>query len=198
MIFKSLLLDKTTDASIEGETTASNSFDEKTTTESMHDHNHNEMRSMETTERQESRQNSETMLNRQPYIEHKINHGGGTITLMGVYLSIPNEALSDDHVIAMTVIHNPDIHLPGDALMVRMTPLIKLEPEGLKLNKPARLTIPHSAIIPAESDRLRVIVFNGQSAQGRFQKGKHYFVILLTTIKNEQTGNTLYLNIHHI
>lgn len=108
----------------------------------------------------------------QTYIERKTNHEGGTIALMGVRLSISEEALSGDHVITMTVIRDADMHLPRRANSGRITPVIKLEPETLKLSKPARLTIPHSAII-SESDRQSVIIFTGQSAEGESQKGKY-------------------------
>ncbi|PIK58307.1 hypothetical protein BSL78_04813 [Apostichopus japonicus] len=94
------------------------------------------------------------------YVEHRIKYEGGTISIMGVHLTIPEDAVSFDHVIAVKVIYVPDIHLPGSARRGRMTPLIKLEPEGLVLNKPAQLTIPHSAIIP-EPDRHGVIIFTG-------------------------------------
>ncbi|PIK33192.1 hypothetical protein BSL78_29992, partial [Apostichopus japonicus] len=54
-------------------------------------------------------------------------------------------------------------------LVGRMTPLIKLEPEGLVLNKPAQLTIPHSAIIP-EPDRHGVIIFTGLKDEKIYKK----------------------------
>ncbi|PIK42834.1 hypothetical protein BSL78_20304 [Apostichopus japonicus] len=99
-----------------------------------------------------------------PYIEHKINCEGGTISITGVRLTIPDDALPNDHVIAVNVIYDPEIHLPGGAERGRMTPLIKLEPEGLNLHKTASLIIPHSAIIP-EPDRHSVIVFFGQKTE---------------------------------
>ncbi|PIK46640.1 hypothetical protein BSL78_16505 [Apostichopus japonicus] len=49
--------------------------------------------------------------------------------------------------------------------------LIKLEPEGLVLNKPAQLTIPHSAIIP-EPDRHDVIIFTGLKDEETSQEGE--------------------------
>ncbi|PIK52558.1 putative kinesin-like protein, partial [Apostichopus japonicus] len=94
------------------------------------------------------------------YIEHRIKCEGGTISIMGVHLTIPEDALSCEGVISVKVIYDPDIHLPGSARRGRMTPLIKLEPEGLALNKPAQLIIPHSAIIP-EPDRHDVSIFTG-------------------------------------
>ena len=138
------------------------------------------------------RQDSQTLQIRQhhPYIEHKITYEGGTIAVMGVHLLIPDEALSSDHVIAVTVIHDPDKHLPGSARRGRMTPLIKLEPEGIKLNKPALLTIPHSAIIP-EPDRHGVVVFTGQTDQGDLHKGKcdnHNLYYLLTIFRKMWEG----------
>ncbi|PIK52003.1 hypothetical protein BSL78_11076 [Apostichopus japonicus] len=52
-----------------------------------------------------------------------------------------------------------------------MTPLIKLEPEGLILKKPAQLTIPHSAIIP-EPDRHDAIIFTGLKDEEHLQEGE--------------------------
>ncbi|PIK60578.1 hypothetical protein BSL78_02514 [Apostichopus japonicus] len=102
---------------------------------------------------------------------------------MGVHLTIPEDALSFDHVIAVKVIYDPDIHLPGSARRGRMTPLLKLEPEGLALNKPAQLTIPHSAIIP-KPDRHDVIIFTGLKDEEHSQEvsqeteQKHIFRIV--------------------
>ncbi|PIK39056.1 glycosyl transferase GT2 family [Apostichopus japonicus] len=49
-----------------------------------------------------------------------------------------------------------------------MTPLIKLEPEGLTFDKPAQLTIPHSAIIP-EPDRHDVVIYTGLKDEENIQ-----------------------------
>ncbi|XP_071822150.1 uncharacterized protein [Apostichopus japonicus] len=105
------------------------------------------------------------------YIEHRIKCEGGTISIMGVHLTIPEDALSYEGVISVKVIYDPDIHLPGSARRGRMTPLIKLEPEGLALNKPAQLIIPHSAIIP-EPDRHGVIIFTGLKDEENLQEGE--------------------------
>ncbi|XP_071822093.1 uncharacterized protein [Apostichopus japonicus] len=105
------------------------------------------------------------------YIEHRIKCEGGTISVMGVRLTIPEDALSCEDVISVKVIYVPDIHLPGSARRGRMTPLIKLEPEGLALNKQAQLTIPHSAIIP-EPDRHDVIIFTGLKDEENLQEGE--------------------------
>ncbi|XP_071849793.1 uncharacterized protein [Apostichopus japonicus] len=105
------------------------------------------------------------------YIEHIITSEGGTISIMGVHLTIPENSLFSDHVIAVKVIYDPDMYLPGNALRGRMTPLIKLEPEGLALNKPAQLTIPHSAIIP-EPDRHGVIIFTSLKDEEHLQEGE--------------------------
>ncbi|XP_071823118.1 uncharacterized protein [Apostichopus japonicus] len=111
------------------------------------------------------------MMQNHSYIEHRIKFEGGTISVMGVHLTIPEYALSCEDVISVKVIYVPDIHLPGSARRGRMTPLIKLEPEGLALNKPAQLTIPHSAIIP-EPDRHDVIIFTGLKDEENLQEGE--------------------------
>ncbi|XP_071849580.1 uncharacterized protein [Apostichopus japonicus] len=131
---------------------------------------------MERTKKEEltkQRKDSQILEMRQyhSYIEHKIKSEGGTISIMGVHLTIPEDALPFDHVIAIKVIYDPDIHLPGSARRGRMTPLIKLEPEGLVLNKPFQLTIPHSAIIP-EPDRHDVIIFTGLKDEKHLQEGE--------------------------
>ncbi|XP_071848885.1 uncharacterized protein [Apostichopus japonicus] len=105
------------------------------------------------------------------YIEHVIKCEGGTISIMGVHLTIPEDALSFDNVIAVKVIYDHDIHLPRSARRGRMTPLLKLEPEGLTLNKPAQLTIPHSAVIP-KPDRHDVIIFTGLKDKEHSQEGE--------------------------
>ncbi|PIK35148.1 hypothetical protein BSL78_28025 [Apostichopus japonicus] len=145
------------------ESTPSQGSDERE--ETKEDHEQSEESLMERTEREElpkQRKDSQILEMRQhhSYVEHRIKYEGGTISIMGVHLTIPEDAVSFDHVIAVKVIYVPDIHLPGSARRGRMTPLIKLEPEGLVLNKPAQLTIPHSAIIP-EPDRHGVIIFTG-------------------------------------
>lgn len=145
--------------------------DDMSKAEFKHDHSKERLVEETKTELSRQRQNRETGVKKQPYIEHMINHEGGTITILGVHLSVADDALSDDHIIAVTVIHDPDIHLPGNARRGRMTPLIK-KPQGLKLSKPAKLIVPHSAIIP-EPDRHGIIVFTGQEAQGEVQKGKN-------------------------
>ncbi|PIK50658.1 hypothetical protein BSL78_12440 [Apostichopus japonicus] len=111
------------------------------------------------------------MMQNHAYIEHRIKCEGGTISVVGVHLTIPEDALSCEDVISVKVIYVPDIHLPGSARRGRMTPLIKLEPEGLALNKPAHLTIPHSAIIP-EPDRHDVIIFTGLKDEKNLQEGE--------------------------
>ncbi|XP_071822085.1 uncharacterized protein [Apostichopus japonicus] len=111
------------------------------------------------------------MMQNHAYIEHRIKCEGGTISVVGVHLTIPEDALSCEDVISVKVIYVPDIHLPGSARRGRMTPLIKLEPEGLALNKPAHLTIPHSAIIP-EPDRHDVIIFTGLKDEENLQEGE--------------------------
>ncbi|XP_071852782.1 uncharacterized protein [Apostichopus japonicus] len=111
------------------------------------------------------------MRHRHSYIEHRIQYEGGTMSIMGVHLTIPEDALSFDRVIAVKVIYDPTIQLPGSARRGRMTPLIKLEPEGLALNKPAQLTIPHSAIIP-EPDRHDAIIFTGLKDEEYLQEGE--------------------------
>ncbi|XP_071850197.1 uncharacterized protein [Apostichopus japonicus] len=145
------------------ESTPSQGSDERE--ETKEDHEHSEESLMERTEREElpkQRKDSQIleMRHHHSYIEHMVKCEGGTISIMGVHLTIPEDAVSFDHVIAVKVIYVPDIHLPGSARRGRMTPLIKLEPEGLVLNKPAQLTIPHSAIIP-EPDRHGVMIFTG-------------------------------------
>ncbi|XP_071823333.1 uncharacterized protein [Apostichopus japonicus] len=131
---------------------------------------------MERSEREElpkQRKHSKILEMRQnhSYIEHRIKCEGGTISIMGVHLTIPEDALSCEDVISVKVIYVPDIHLPGSARRGRMTPLIKLEPEGLALNKPAQLIIPHSAIIP-EPDRHDVIIFTGLKDEETLQEGE--------------------------
>lgn len=123
-----------------------------------------------------------------PYIEHKISmHEGGTISILGVHLKIPHTALSEDHVIAVNVIYDPDMHLPGSACRGRMTHLVRLEPEGLMFKKPVRLTIPHSAIIP-EPDRHGVMVFTGQrTGEGALQKGQEDTISLYLYAQDKYT-----------
>ncbi|XP_071849135.1 uncharacterized protein [Apostichopus japonicus] len=153
------------------ESTPSQGSDER---EEYHDHSKETL--MERTEKEElpkQRKDSQILEMRQhhSYIEHRIKYEGGTISIMGVHLTIPEDALSSDHVIAIKVIYDPDIHLPGSACRGRMTPLIKLEPEGLALNKPAQLTIPHSAIIP-EPDRHGIMIFTGLKDEENLQEGE--------------------------
>ncbi|XP_071849138.1 uncharacterized protein [Apostichopus japonicus] len=139
-------------------------------------HDHSKETLMERTEKEElpkQRKDLQILEMRQhySYIEHRIKYEGGTISIMGVHLTIPEDAVSFDHVIAVKVIYDPDIHLPGSAHRGRMTPLLKLEPEGLVLNKPAQLTIPHSAIIP-EPDRHDVMIFTGLKDKETSQEGE--------------------------
>ncbi|XP_071849579.1 uncharacterized protein [Apostichopus japonicus] len=153
------------------ESTPSQGSDER---EEYHDHSEESL--MERTEKEEltkQRKDSQILEMRQhySYIEHRIKCEGGTISIMGVHLTIPEDTLSFDHVIAIKVIYDPDIHLPGSARRGRMTPLIKLEPEGLVLNKPVQLTIPHSAIIP-EPDRHDVNIFTGLKDEDNLQEGE--------------------------
>ncbi|XP_071848887.1 uncharacterized protein [Apostichopus japonicus] len=139
-------------------------------------HDHSKETLLERTEKEElPKQRKDPkiieMRHHHSYIEHRIKCKGGTISIMGVHLTIPEDALSFDHVIAVKVIYDPDIHLPGSARRGRMTPLLKLEPEGLALNKPAQLTIPHSAIIP-KPDRHDVIIFTGLKDEEHSQEGE--------------------------
>ncbi|XP_071822089.1 uncharacterized protein [Apostichopus japonicus] len=131
------------------------------------------MERTETKELPKQKKNSKILEMRQhhSYIEHGIKCDGGTISVMGVHLTIPEDALSGEGVISVKVIYDPDIHLLGSARRGRMTPLIKVEPEGLALNKPAQLTIPHSAIIP-EPDRHDVIIFTGLKDEENLQEGE--------------------------
>lgn len=62
------------------------------------------------------------------YMEHKINCEGGTMSVMGIYLTIPKDALSNDHAVSVKVIHHHDVSLPVIACGSRMTPVIQLEP----------------------------------------------------------------------
>ncbi|XP_071852535.1 uncharacterized protein [Apostichopus japonicus] len=140
------------------------------------DHDHSKESLMERTEREElpkQRKDSQIleMRHHHSYIEHRIKYEGGTISIMGVHLTIPEGSLSFDRVIAVKVIYDPTIPLPGSARRSRMTPLIKLEPEGLVLKKPAQLTIPHSAIIP-EPDRHDAIIFTGLKDEEHLQEGE--------------------------
>lgn len=105
------------------------------------------------------------------YMEHKINFEGGTMSVMGICLTIPKDALSHDHVISVKVKNHNDVSLPVIACGSRMTPVIQLEPEGLTFNKPARLTVPHSALI-SETDCQRVTVFAGRKHEESLQTGK--------------------------
>ncbi|XP_071849147.1 uncharacterized protein [Apostichopus japonicus] len=157
-----------------------NVFDESTPSQGSDEreeyHDRSKETLMERTEKEElpkQRKDSQILEMRQhySYIEHRIKYEGGTISIMGVHLTIPEDALSSDHVIAIKVIYDPDIHLPGRACRGRMTPMIKLEPEGLALNKPAQLTIPHSAIIP-EPDRHGVMIFTGLKDEENLQEGE--------------------------
>ncbi|PIK34986.1 hypothetical protein BSL78_28185 [Apostichopus japonicus] len=105
------------------------------------------------------------------YMEHKINFEGGTMSVMGICLTIPKDALSNDHVISVKVKNHNDVSLPVIACGSRMTPVIQLEPEGLTFNKPARLTVPHSALI-SETDCQRVTVFAGRKHEENLQTGE--------------------------
>ncbi|XP_071849887.1 uncharacterized protein [Apostichopus japonicus] len=156
------------------ESTPSQGSDEREDTKEDHDQRKESL--MERPEREElqkQRKDSQIleMRHHHSYIEHRIKCKGGTISIMGVLLTIPDGAVSIDHVIAVKIIYDPDIHLPGIAHRGRMTPLIKLEPEGLNLNKPAQLIIPHSAIIP-EPNRHDVIVFTGLKDEENSQQGE--------------------------
>ncbi|WP_368855152.1 hypothetical protein, partial [Salmonella sp. S146_54837] len=91
-----------------------------------------------------------------------MNNVGGTISITGVSLTVPADALTHPRVISVTVMYEPDVHLPGSDHIRRMTPLIKLDPLGLKFDKPVYLTIPHSAVIP-DPDRHRVCIYTGQT-----------------------------------
>ncbi|XP_071814611.1 uncharacterized protein [Apostichopus japonicus] len=137
------------------------------------DHDHSKESLMEREDLPKQRKDSQIleMRHHHSYIEHRITYEGGTISIMGVHLTIPEGALSSDHVIAVKVIYDPTIHLPGSARRGRMTPLIKLEPEGLTLDKPAQLTIPHSAIIP-DPDRHDVNIFTGLKDKENLQEGE--------------------------
>lgn len=109
----------------------------------------------------------------EPYMEQKINSEGGIITVMGVHLSIPSGALPTDHLIAITIIDNSNMPFPDSYQSCRVTPLIKLEPEGLSLPKAAILTIPHSALIPKpEGHGVGLNIFTGEVAQEESQRGK--------------------------
>ncbi|XP_071848218.1 uncharacterized protein [Apostichopus japonicus] len=156
------------------ESTPSQGSDEREETKEDHEHSKDSL--MERTEREKlpkQRKDSQILEMRRhhSYIEHMIKCEGGTVSIMGVHLTIPEDAVSFDHVIAVKVIYDPDIHLPGSARRGRMTPLLKLEPEGLALNKPAQLTIPHSAIIP-EPDRHDVIIFTGLKDEETSKEGE--------------------------
>ncbi|XP_071822151.1 uncharacterized protein [Apostichopus japonicus] len=140
------------------------------------DHDHSKESLMKRTEgeelpKQRKDSNILEMRHHHSYIEHRIKCEGGTISIMGVHLTIPEDALSYEGVISVKVIYDPDMHLPGSAHRGRMTPLIKLEPEGLALNKSAQLIIPHSAIIP-EPDRHGVIIFTGLKDEENLQEGE--------------------------
>ncbi|XP_071815175.1 uncharacterized protein [Apostichopus japonicus] len=152
----------------DNEPTPSQGSDEKE-----EDHDYSKESLMEREDLLKQRKDSEIleMRHHHSYIEHRITYEGGTISIMGVHLTIPEGALSVDRVIAVKVIYDPTIHLPGSARRGRMTPLIKLEPEGLTLDKPAQLTIPHSAIIP-EPDRHDVIIFTGLKDEENLQEGE--------------------------
>ncbi|PIK44586.1 hypothetical protein BSL78_18557, partial [Apostichopus japonicus] len=139
------------------------------------DYDHSKESLMERAEREElpKQRKDSTILemrHNHSYIEHRIKCEGGTISVMGVHLTIPEDALSYEGVISVKVMYDPDMHLPGSAHIGRMTPLIKLEPEGLALNKPVHV-IPHSAIIP-EPDRHDVIIFTGLKDEEHLQEGE--------------------------
>ncbi|PIK46634.1 hypothetical protein BSL78_16499 [Apostichopus japonicus] len=100
------------------ESTPSQGSDEREETKEDHDHSKESL--MERREREElpkQRKDSQIleMRHHHSYIEHRIKYEGGTISIMGVHLTIPEDALSSDHVIAIKVIYDPDIHLPGSA-----------------------------------------------------------------------------------
>ncbi|PIK60298.1 hypothetical protein BSL78_02794 [Apostichopus japonicus] len=100
------------------ESTPSQGSDEREETKEDHDHSKESL--MERREREElpkQRKDSQIleMRHHHSYIEHMIKCEGGTISIMGVHLTIPEDAVSFDHVIAVKVIYDPDIHLPGSA-----------------------------------------------------------------------------------
>ncbi|KAJ8023757.1 Netrin receptor UNC5B-b [Holothuria leucospilota] len=97
----------------------------------------------------------------QLYTEHTIGREGGTIHLANVFLTVPPDALHENHVIALSVMNESPFPLDREVDTARMTPLIKLEPLGLKFKKSIQLNIPHSALI-SEPENHDVIIYSGQ------------------------------------
>ncbi|KAJ8019381.1 Netrin receptor UNC5B-a [Holothuria leucospilota] len=97
----------------------------------------------------------------QLYTECSIGREGGTIQLANVSLTVPPDALHESHVIAISVMNESPFPLDREVDTARMTPLIKLEPLGLKFKKSLQLNIPHSALISEPEDH-DVIIYSGQ------------------------------------
>ncbi|KAJ8023723.1 Netrin receptor UNC5B-a [Holothuria leucospilota] len=97
----------------------------------------------------------------QLYTEHSIGREGGTIHLANVSLTVPPDALLESQVIALSVMNESPFPLDREVDTARMTPLIKLEPLGLKFKKSLQLNIPHSALI-SEPENHDVIIYSGQ------------------------------------
>ncbi|KAJ8023733.1 Netrin receptor UNC5B-b [Holothuria leucospilota] len=97
----------------------------------------------------------------QLYTEHTIGREGGTLQLANVSLTVPPDALHENHVIALSVMNECPFPLDREVDTARMTPLIKLDPLGLKFKKSLQLNIPHSALLP-EPENHDVIIYSGQ------------------------------------
>ncbi|KAJ8019384.1 hypothetical protein HOLleu_42064 [Holothuria leucospilota] len=97
----------------------------------------------------------------QLYTEWSTGREGGTIQLANISLTVPPDALHESHVIAISVMNESPFPLDREVDTARMTPLIKLEPLGLKFKKSLQLNIPHSALISEPEDH-DVIIYSGQ------------------------------------
>lgn len=81
------------------------------------------------------------------YKEQYIDENGGEIILRDadIHMLIPVGAVSKGCILSIAVMTTKHVTAPSEGRSPQLTPVIKCGPEGMSLNKPITLIIPHCA-----------------------------------------------------
>lgn len=91
--------------------------------------------------------------------------------ISGVHLLVPAGALHVGRIVSLMVSTDPAINGPISNKSLRLTPFVKLGPDGIELHKPVIMCIPHCALIAGG----QTYMYYTHMYSGILQKGSYIF-----------------------
>lgn len=108
------------------------------------------------------------------FVTRLVGPAGGIISIYGVSLEIPPEALLDEKEIRLGISWEPN-HQPAlDRKTALVSPVVSCEPHGLHFHKPVKLILPHCAHAEGTASLEHVWKFNIMQSETPLEAGTNW------------------------